>query len=138
RTARPYERGAAGTVLARAVRPVGADRWETVAVELDIVGTLSQHDPVDVALRWHPGETEGDLVLDRVSVLPHDHVDGLDPDILALATGVVPELRWPGGNAASHYRWREGVGPADLRPTVPNHAWGGLEHHLIGTDEYIA
>jgi alpha-N-arabinofuranosidase len=47
-------------------------------------------------------------------------------------------LRWPGGNFASTYHWRQGVGAIDDRATEPNRAWGGLEPHLVGTDEYLA
>ena len=67
------------------------------------------------------------------------HVDGADPDIIRmLREAHLPLLRWPGGNFVSGYHWRDGVGPVDARPTLPNPAWEGLEFNLFGTDEFIA
>jgi alpha-N-arabinofuranosidase len=77
-------------------------------------------------------------LIDRVVLNPADAVDGLDPEIIELSKAwPVPLLRYPGGNFVSFYHWRDGVGPVDLRPTYPNHAWGGLEYGLFGTDEFI-
>ncbi|KAG8855312.1 hypothetical protein FRB96_007110 [Tulasnella sp. 330] len=49
----------------------------------------------------------------------------------------VPVMRWPGGNYASSYRWKDGIGPRNLRPTRPELAWGGIESNHFGTDEFI-
>lgn len=46
-------------------------------------------------------------------------------------------LRWPGGNFASGYNWKDGVGPRDQRPARPDHAWGALETNRFGTDEFL-
>src|SRR5436853_108319 len=71
--------------------------------------------------------------------MPPDSVDGVDPDVLKAAKALRIELlRWPGGNFVSGYHWRDGVGPREQRPTVPNPAWGGLETHHFGTDEFMA
>ena len=57
-------------------------------------------------------------------------------------------MRYPGGNFASGYHWRDGVGPADERPTVRELAWqsietepvrhrrvpGALRAHRVGAD----
>lgn len=50
----------------------------------------------------------------------------------------IPVMRWPGGTVIHEYRWRYGVGPKPLRPTVPNHHWGGVENYQFGTDEFLA
>ncbi len=49
----------------------------------------------------------------------------------------LPILRWPGGNFASTYHFKDGIGPAENRPTLPNYAWGQVENNLFGTDEFI-
>src|SRR5690606_24652591 len=50
----------------------------------------------------------------------------------------IPVMRWPGGTVIHEYRWRNGVGPKPLRPTVKNHHWGGVENYQFGTDEFLA
>ncbi len=83
-------------------------------------------------------EARGQMVLDRVLLLPTDHVHGADPDIVKLLKeSHMPVLRWPGGNFVSGYHWLDGVGPIEERPTRPNYAWGGLEPNLFGTHEFI-
>jgi alpha-N-arabinofuranosidase len=49
----------------------------------------------------------------------------------------VSVLRWPGGNFASGYNWKDGIGPRQLRPVRPDHAWGALESNRFGTDEFL-
>lgn len=44
-------------------------------------------------------------------------------------------LRW-GGIYTDFYRWREGVGPRDRRPTMVNQMWGGIESNQVGTGEF--
>ncbi|MGD9635015.1 MAG: alpha-L-arabinofuranosidase C-terminal domain-containing protein [Pirellulales bacterium] len=44
-------------------------------------------------------------------------------------------LRW-GGIYTDFYRWREGVGPRDQRPTMVNQMWGGIESNQVGTAEF--
>ena len=46
-------------------------------------------------------------------------------------------MRWPGGNFASGYHWREGIGPADARPTVREPAWKSVETNRFGTHEFL-
>ena len=46
-------------------------------------------------------------------------------------------LRYPGGNFASGYNWKDGIGPWGQRPVRPEHAWGTLEPNRFGTDEFL-
>lgn len=79
------------------------------------------------------------VVLDHVRCDPADHVGGADPAVVALLRDAeVPLFRWPGGNFASGYDWRDGVGPLAERPTRPNPAWDGLETNFFGTAEFLA
>jgi alpha-N-arabinofuranosidase len=49
----------------------------------------------------------------------------------------VPIIRYPGGNFVSGYRWLDGVGPKDQRPTVLERAWNSIETNQFGTNEFI-
>lgn len=50
----------------------------------------------------------------------------------------VPNIRWPGGCFADYYHWKDGIGPADERPSVVNTAWGGVtEDNGVGTHEFL-
>lgn len=85
------------------------------------------------------GTDPAHVLLDRVLLYPDDHVHGADPDVIQMLKAAhLPLLRWPGGNFVSGYHWRDGVGPVDARPTLPNPAWEGLEFNLFGTDEFLA
>ncbi|MCX8109613.1 MAG: hypothetical protein N3G20_12510 [Verrucomicrobiae bacterium] len=80
----------------------------------------------------------GQFVIAHAFLCPADHVKGADPDVVRLLKeSRLPILRWPGGNFVSTYHWRDGVGPVELRPTIPNHAWGGVEPNLFGTHEFV-
>ena len=80
----------------------------------------------------------GTLFVDQVTVYPEDAVNGFDPQVIEqmrmLHTGWV---RWPGGNCASAYHWRNGIGPKDERPALPNPSWPGLGSNFVGTDEFM-
>jgi alpha-N-arabinofuranosidase len=53
-------------------------------------------------------------------------VGGFDPAVLARARTLAPSfLRYPGGNFAQNYDWRDGVGPRDERPRVAACGAGG-------------
>ncbi|HXJ44169.1 MAG TPA: alpha-L-arabinofuranosidase C-terminal domain-containing protein, partial [Bryobacteraceae bacterium] len=46
-------------------------------------------------------------------------------------------LRWPGGNFASNYNWKDGIGPRDQRPARLEMAWGTVESNRFGTHEFL-
>jgi alpha-L-arabinofuranosidase len=79
------------------------------------------------------------VVIARVTILPDDHINGADPDVIRmLRDSHLPLLRWPGGNFVSGYHWQDAVGPVDNRPTLHNPAWQGIEPNSFGTNEYLA
>jgi alpha-L-arabinofuranosidase len=47
-------------------------------------------------------------------------------------------VRWPGGNFASYYRWKDGIGPRASRPRRFDVTWKTYESNHFGTDEYLA
>ena len=64
--------------------------------------------------------------------------DGYRKDVLQGTKDLgVSLLRWPGGNFASGYHWKDGIGPKDQRPVRPDHAWGDLDSNRFGTDEFL-
>jgi alpha-L-arabinofuranosidase len=81
----------------------------------------------------------GDVVVGVVSLMPADNVHGMRSDTLARLKQLKGTVyRWPGGNFASGYEWRDGIGDRDRRPPRANPAWTGVEHNDFGTDEFLA
>jgi len=69
---------------------------------------------------------------------PLSDSDGYRKDVMQAVQGLgVSVLRWPGGNFASGYNWKDGIGPRDQRPVRPDQAWGDLEPNRFGTDEFL-
>ena len=67
-----------------------------------------------------------------------DHLrDDWREDVVAITRELGPTMmRW-GGIFADFYRWREGVGPRDRRPSMLNLLWGGIESNQVGTVEFV-
>jgi alpha-L-arabinofuranosidase len=87
----------------------------------------------------------GVLYVGAVSLLPAEHFHRLRTDVVALLKEIAtPLLRWPGGNFADNYFWKDGLLPVDQRAPLRSHFHETLPHthdydmHEIGTDEYIA
>jgi alpha-N-arabinofuranosidase len=69
---------------------------------------------------------------------PLSDKDGYRKDVLEAVRQLnVSILRWPGGNFASGYNWKDGIGPKDQRPARPELAWNALESNRFGTDEFL-
>lgn len=69
---------------------------------------------------------------------PAADADGFRGDVLALIRELgVTVVRYPGGNFVSGYRWEDGVGPRDRRPTRLDLAWRSVETNEFGLDEFI-
>src|SRR5436190_16933433 len=68
-----------------------------------------------------------------------DHAaDRWREDVLAVTRDLAPTMmRW-GGIFVDFYRWREGVGPRDRRPSMLNLLWGGVESNQVGTAEFVS
>ena len=67
-----------------------------------------------------------------------DHLhDEWRNDVVEVTRNLAPPMmRW-GGIFADFYRWKEGVGPREKRPSMLNLLWGGIESNQIGTGEFI-
>jgi alpha-L-arabinofuranosidase len=65
--------------------------------------------------------------------------DGFRTDVLELTQELgVTLVRYPGGNFVSNYRWEDGVGPVEERPTRLDLAWRSLEGNSFGLNEFMA
>jgi len=63
---------------------------------------------------------------------------GFRGDVLELIRELdMPVTRYPGGNFVSNYKWEDGVGPVEDRPTRLDLAWQALEPNEIGTNEFM-
>lgn len=121
-------------VSSAVVEPVGTG-WQQFVAEMQTPRLEGPENTFVLALVF---DGPGRLDVDLVTLFPSDAVEGFDPQAVEqlreLRTGWV---RWPGGNLASGYRWRDGVGPRDRRPSLPNPSWPGLSSNWVGTDEYL-
>ena len=69
---------------------------------------------------------------------PLSDQDGYRKDVMEAVKQLnVSILRWPGGNFASGYTWKDGLGPKDQRPVRIDLAWNDLESNRFGTDEFL-
>ncbi len=58
-------------------------------------------------------------------------------DLVELVKDLAPDsIRW-GGAFIRYYKWREGVGPVEKRPSMYNYVWGGKETNRVGTVEFV-
>ena len=63
---------------------------------------------------------------------------GLRSDVKAAIERLrLSNIRYPGGNFVSGYRWRDGVGPVEDRPRRAELAWASVEPNTFGTNEFI-
>jgi alpha-N-arabinofuranosidase len=77
------------------------------------------------------------VLVDQVSLMPGDALDGMDPDMMSMARALKTSIVRFGGNFTSAYHWRDGVGPRDKRVSMLNIAWGIPEYNQFGTDEFL-
>jgi alpha-N-arabinofuranosidase len=69
---------------------------------------------------------------------PSADADGFRTDVLDLVAELgVTQVRYPGGNFVSGYRWEDGVGPAAERPTRLDFAWHSRETNEFGLGEFM-
>jgi len=69
---------------------------------------------------------------------PLSNEQGLRTDVLeALRRLRLPVVRYPGGNFVSGYRWIDGVGPREHRPTRMDMAWRTVDSNQFGTNEFV-
>ena len=69
---------------------------------------------------------------------PQADKDGYRRDVLELVREMgVSTVRYPGGNFVSGYRWEDGTGPHEHRPSRLDLGWHCTEPNTFGTDEFL-
>ncbi len=122
-------------VLSRAAVRAGDSEWKRYEFRLELpAGKLEPLEPADFVLALRD---EARTLFDQVFLFPADAVDGMDPEMIALARDLKTPIVRYGGNFTSGYHWRDGIGPADRRVTMVNQAWGMPEYNHFGTDELL-
>ncbi len=122
-----------GTPLGEAtVGPVGKGGFARYRFRLPALPRTTQ---VEISIT---ARGPGQLWLGAVSLMPADNVYGWRREVIETVRSVRPPMiRWPGGNFASQYDWRDGLGDRDRRPPRWNRAWNHWEWNDVGTDEFL-
>ncbi len=124
-----------GETLARATVPLQGEGWRRYEFALTLpAGRLARLEAADFVLAVRD---EARILVDQVFLYPADAVEGLNPDMIAMARALRTPLVRFGGNFTSGYHWRDGVGPLDQRRPMLNQAWGIPEYNHFGTDEFL-
>lgn len=122
-------------VLAGAAVRIATTGWARHEFAFEVPeGRVAPLEKVDFAIAMEGGRR---VVIDNVLLWPADHVEGFDPEVLEAARALKTPLLRFGGNFASGYHWRDGVGDPERRKTVLNQAWGLPEYNHFGTDEFL-
>jgi alpha-L-arabinofuranosidase len=109
--------------------------WQKYPFSLNVPRDhLQALEPVDFVIEVEEDER---AMVDEVSLMPADAIDGMDPDVIAMAKSMHTSLLRFGGNFTSAYHWRDGTGPRDKRISMLNIAWGMPEYNQFGTDEFL-
>lgn len=112
-----------------------AASWKKYSFSLTVPqGKLMPREPADFVIEVQGNER---ALVDQVSLMPADAIDGMDPDEVAMAKAMKTPLVRFGGNFTSAYHWRDGIGPRDKRISMLNIAWGIPEYNQFGTDEFL-
>lgn len=124
-----------GTVLSSAAVDANSRDWKRYTFDLRLkAGSVAPLEPVDFAISLAGSQR---VLLDEISLMPADNIDGMDPDVIALSRDMKTTILRFGGNFTSGYHWRDGIGPRDKRVSMRNLAWGIPEYNQFGTDELL-
>ena len=122
----------AATATARPQEPAPQAR-----IKIDLDRTIGEVDPL---LFGNFAEHLGRMIYGGIyeEASPLSDRFGFRTDVMAAVKDLgVSILRWPGGNFASGYNWKDGIGPKDRRPARPELAWNDVESNRFGTDEFL-
>jgi alpha-L-arabinofuranosidase len=122
-------------VLARARVAPNGHEWQRYSFTLELQpGGLGRLEAADFVIALNDNSR---ALIDQAILFPADAIDGMDPEMIALAREMkTPVVRY-GGNFTSGYHWRDGVGPMDQRRSMLNQSWGMPEYNHFGTDEFL-
>ena len=111
--------------------------------KLELKFKVKTESDFQVGILVEPGHS---AVIGVASLLPDNHFHGMRRDVVErlkeIGTSVI---RWPGGNFAGEYRWRDGLLDRDERAPLQSFMefetqtyTHGYDNNEIGTDEVIA
>ncbi len=124
-----------GAVLCSATVHANSNGWTRYPFQLALrPGSVEPLQPVDFVIALSGSQR---VLLDQISLMPSDNIDGMDPDVIALSRDMKTTVLRFGGNFTSGYHWRDGIGPRDKRVSMLNLAWGIPEYNTFGTDEFL-
>lgn len=91
-------------------------------------------------------EKKAEVLFGALSMMPKDNFHGMRSDVVANLKAIGPRiLRWPGGNFAGEYRWKDGLLPVDQRgplqaaTEIESQPYSyGFDFHEIDTDDFVA
>ncbi len=133
-------RSSGGRTLAGHTADIGPGDWNTLSFILTPDETCR-----DAGL-YITFTEKTEVVFGAVSMMRADSFHGMRADVVEALRRIGPTIiRWPGGNFAGEYRWKDGLLPCDMRgPLQSNmeietqpHSFG-YDFHEISTDDFIA
>lgn len=125
----------ADRVLAKVDIDASSTEWTKYPFQLLLKqGQLAPLEPVDLVIAL---QDDARVLVDQASLMPADNIDGMDPDMIAMARDLHSKLIRFGGNFTSAYDWKDGIGPRDKRVSKLNISWGMPEYNTFGTDEFL-
>ena len=91
-------------------------------------------------------DRKAEVIFGALSMMPKDNFHGMRADVVANLKAIGPRLiRWPGGNFAGEYRWKDGLLPIDQRAPLQaameietQPYTYGYDLHEIDTDDFLA
>lgn len=89
-------------------------------------------------------DKKGTVFIGAVSLMPADNFRGMRRDVVeALRKLGIRILRWPGGNFAGEYNWKDGLLPRNMRAPLQSTLWletqpysMGFDFHEINIDDF--
>ena len=80
-------------------------------------------------------EEIGIFYIGALSLLPADHFHGMRKDVIEMLKTIgTTMLRWPGGNFAGEYRWKDGLLHTDMRAPLASYLGTETQAHSHGYD----
>ena len=80
-------------------------------------------------------ETVGTVIIGAVSLMPKENFRGMRLDVIECMKELgIRLLRWPGGNFAGEYNWKDGLLPRDMRAPLQSYLWLETQPHTLGYD----
>jgi len=91
-------------------------------------------------------DTVGTVMIGAMSLMPSENFRGMRLDVIEKIKDLgIRLLRWPGGNFAGEYHWKDGLLPRNMRAPFQSYLWletqphsFGYDFHELNTDDFVA